>query len=31
MGALDGDIQASGAKNIHVKDKGGYYAIHEQD
>ena len=27
MGALDGDIRATGAKHIYVKDKGGYYEI----
>jgi hypothetical protein len=29
MGTLDGDIQATGAKNIYVEDKGGYYKICE--
>jgi hypothetical protein len=29
MGALDGDIQTTGAKNIYVDDKGGYYTICE--
>lgn len=29
MGALDGDIRATGAKHIHVKDKGLYYTICE--
>jgi len=27
MGALDGDIRTTGAKHIHLKDKGGYYRI----
>lgn len=27
MGALDGKIRTSGAKHIHVRDKGGYYKI----
>jgi hypothetical protein len=27
MGALDGDIKTSGAKNIYAEDKGGYYKI----
>jgi hypothetical protein len=27
MGALDGNIRTTGAKHIHVKDKGGYYTI----
>jgi len=29
MGALDGNVQATGAKHIHVKDKDGYYTICE--
>lgn len=27
MGALDGDIRATGARHIHVKDRGHYYKI----
>jgi hypothetical protein len=29
MGALDGDVQATGAKHIYVEDKGGYYTFPE--
>lgn len=29
MGALDGDIRVKGAQNIHVKDRGHYYEIHD--